>query len=169
MAGVVFDVAQNAQVARWLEQGMDKAAKRALLATSARLVAHIQTEVIPNLKPQPVDKGLYRAAWRFKRTPEGAEIYNTAPYASHIEYGVRAKNIKVGRLMINALAAWVKRKGIASGKETRGVAFAIAMDMKKRGIFQGGKGFRVIEKALTRVREFVDQAVADEVRRQFRE
>ena len=172
--GAKFDVSQAPEVARWLEKGFEKAGERAMVATAARLVAHIQNEIIPNLEPPPVDRGLYRAGWRHKAVKGGAEVYNSTPHAPFIEHGVRAENVKVGRRMIDALAAWVLRKGIA-GKgrgakaEARQIAWAIAMKMKERGIFARGKGFRVLEKAVAHVGRFLDEEFKREVAREFRE
>lgn len=64
MSGVKFDIHEHPKVKQWLDKGFEKAAERAMLATAVKLVAHIQTEIIPNLKPQPVDRGMYKAAWR---------------------------------------------------------------------------------------------------------
>lgn len=172
--GAKFDISQAPEVARWLEKGFEKAGERAMVATAARLVNHIQTEIIPNLEPQPVDRGLYRAAWRHKAVRGGAEVYNTAPNAPFIEDGVRAENVKLGRRMIDALAAWVVRKGIvAKGKaakaEARQVAWAITSKMRERGIFNGGKGFKVLDKAVAHVGRFLDEEFKREVKREFRE
>jgi len=169
MAGVVFDISQSPEVARWLNQGLDHAVKRAMVATAARLVNHIQTEVIPNAQPQPVDRGLYKASWKFGKTDDGAEVWNSASYAAIIEYGARAAKIKPGRLMIDALTAWVRRKGIAQNTvEARQIAFAIAFSMKKKGIFNGGKGLRILEKSLGRLHEFLSKEFAVEHKREFK-
>lgn len=169
MSGVKFDIHEHPKVKQWLDKGFEKAAERAMLATAVKLVAHIQTEIIPNLKPQPVDRGMYKAAWRYKKIKGGAEVYNTAPHAPLIEYGVRAANVKPGRAMIDALAAWVKRKGISKDKaEARQIAFAIALSMKKKGIFDGGKGLRVLEKAVKKLGDFLNTEFRAEVAREFK-
>ncbi len=140
-----------------------------------RVLQHITTVVIPAEPRQPVDRGAYRAAWKVKKEPDGATITNTLPYAAVIEYGARAENIKIGRAMIDALAAWVLRKGLvgkggrgkaakaSAQKEAVGMAWAIAKKMKKRGIYNGGKGLRVLEKAMT----IVKTAFADELKREI--
>lgn len=134
-----------------------KAAGLALYSAAIRGVGVIQTQIIPSIVPKPVDRGLYRAGWRavpilgVGGDVAGAEIFNVEPHAPWIEGGVRASNVKVGRAMIDALTEWVKRKGLAGrGKRykgdaaARGIAFAIALKMKKQGIFRGGQGMHVL-------------------------
>jgi hypothetical protein len=155
------------------------AASRGLLAAAHRTVAHIVGSIIPSLPHPPVDRDIYRAAWRAKKDGDGAVVENLAPHAGFIEYGVRAGSVKQGRAMIDALTEWVKRKGIggrtvtsaggktrhvkASDAEARGIAWAIAKSMQKRGIF-GPKGLRVLEKAGKMIPTFIDQEVAREMK-----
>jgi len=156
------------------------AASRGLLAAAHRVVHHIVAEVIPRagLYP-PVDRGIYRAAWRARKDGTGAVVENRAPYAAIIEYGARPQNIRIGRKMIDALAAWVRRKGIggktvtsASGSrrlvratesEARSIAWAIAKSMQRRGIF-GTRGLRVLEQAGRQIPRFIREEVAREMR-----
>lgn len=180
MPTVKFDISQSEEIARHLEMSIEKVGKRALLAVAMRVVQRITTEIIPALRPQPVDRGAYRAGWRAKRIPEGAEVVNTVLQALFIEDGVRGENVKIGRKMIDALAAWVRRKGIGAkadknGKmrkpspdEARAIAWAIAVEMKKKGIFQGGAGFKVLEKALKIVEHAFAQELKTEIEREYR-
>lgn len=179
-----FDISEADEMARELGFSIDKAAKRAVLSLALRIVQHITTYVIPREDPQPVDRGAFRAGWRAKKEPDGATVKNTLPYASVIEYGARAENIKVGKKMIDALAAWVLRKGIGISRtpartkmtrkqikesqqnEARKVAWAIAMGMLKKGIFNRGDergGLRVLEKGL----KIAKHAFADELKREL--
>ncbi len=123
---------------------------RGLLSAAHRGVQAITTRIIPSRTPQPVDRGIYRAGWRAGALFDGAFIENLEPSAVFIEEGVRGSNVKIGRAMIQVLAAWVQRKGIASADEAMGVAFAIAKSMQRRGIFRGGEGLGVL-------RELVDK------------
>lgn len=152
---------------QWVERAVARKKAHLLNAMEAagrRTVVHLQTEVIAQAQPHPpVDRGLFRAGWHLHRHARGIVIYNITPgnYGPIIDRGARAANIKVGRKMIDALAGWAKRKGLnpdgpgerLRGKRRpgveayRGVAWAIAMRMKKRGIFNGGKGLRILEKA----------------------
>jgi len=141
------------------------AAKRGLLSAAIKTVNHIQTEVIPREPRIPVDRGIYRAGWRAVAIPEGAMVINSVPHAVLIEYGVRAANVKAGRKMIEALTAWVKRKGLAKGANAASVAWAIAMSMKKKGIFDGGKGLHILGKASKKIPQFIDEEIRREIAR----
>ena len=184
MPTIKFDISQADEVARHLGLSIDKAAKRAVLSLAVRIVQHITTYIIPRESPQPVDRGAFRAGWRAKKEPDGASVKNTLPYAGVIEYGARAENIKIGRKMIDALTAWVIRKGIGLSRnvasrrvnraqmqfylqwQARRVAWGIAMSMLKKGIFNrqdARGGLRVLEKAL----KIAEHAFADELRREI--
>lgn len=152
-----------------------KAASNGLLAAAHRAVEYIVSDVIPGMPNPPVDRGIYRAGWRAKRNGTGAVVENNTPQAPIIEGGARAKNIKIGRAMIEALAAWVRRKGIggrtvtsrngnkrfvkASKTEATQIAWAIAMNMKKTGIFNRGRGLGVMKKASARFPAFIQEEV----------
>lgn len=156
------------QLAPFLGEHVEAAAKRALVGAANRIVQIIVTEIIPAEPRQPVDRSLYRAGWRAKPTGEGAEIENTLPYASIIEYGARAENIKVGKPMIDALEEWVTRKRLdLKGRTARELAWAIAMAMQKKGIYNGGKGLRILEKALERLPDVLAEEFAHELEREF--
>jgi hypothetical protein len=168
MTAVKFDDPE--EFGKWLGKKMERVAQKAVLAVAHRVVNKITTQVIPAESPQPVDRGAYRAAWRARKADGGAMISNTMPYASVIEYGARAENVKIGRAMIDALAAWVKRKGLvgkgSSKAEARSLAWAIATTMKKKGIFnRGSKGLRILEKALKGVEKLFGEELAREIRR----
>lgn len=158
-----FDIKQASALKKFLDTKTEKAMLEAVQAAGLRVVEDIQTTLIPGAKPPPVDRGRYRAGWRMRPKKWGAEIANTVPHAVFIEDGVRAKNVKPGRKMIDALTAWVKRKGIVSGRgkgaalEARGVAFAIARSMKKKGIFNRGKGFGILRRALLPVQGYIQR------------
>lgn len=177
MATKKFKISQADEVGKYLEDSIDKIARRALFGVANRVVARITTVIIPKEPRQPVDRGAYRAAWKAKKDPDGAIVSNSMPYSSIIEHGARAENIKIGRAMIKALAAWVLRKGIvAKGKGREGkakaaldaekVAWAIAKKMKKRGIF-GERGLRVLEKAMAFVANDFAEEIAREIAREY--
>jgi hypothetical protein len=168
---------------RALQGEMRAAALRGLYSAAIRLKEHIVTDVIPSEDQIPVDRGIYRAGWKVTRLPDGAMVSNSVPYAVLIEEGVRASNIKIGRKMIDAIAEWVRRKGIfdtqtKSGKrkkptkdEARQIAWAIAMKMKGTankegtGIFNGGRGLRILEKANRMVPKYIDDEVNRELKK----
>jgi hypothetical protein len=151
----------------WLDKTMHDAAKAAMLSTALRIVQIITTEIIPAEPRPPVDRGAFRAGWKAKAIEGGAEITNTMPYASIIEYGAKAENIKIGRKMIEALTEWVRRKGLAGpepGDASR-IAWAIAQSMAKRGIFNEGQGLHVLDKAMKNAQKIIDEEYARELKR----
>jgi hypothetical protein len=144
------------------------AAVKGLYSAAVRTVSHIQTVVIPREPRVPVDRGIYRAGWRAEKLPDGAMVINTVPYASIIELGARAGNIKPGRKMIDALTEWVRRKGLAKKGgtlEARQIAWAIARHMQKHGIFNEGKGLRILEKAVVQIPQFIDEEIRREIQK----
>jgi hypothetical protein len=169
---------------KWLTQVNDRAKAatlRGLNAAALRTVAHIQNSIIPSLKPVPVARGIYRAGWHVEKLPNGAHVVNTVAQAMFIEHGVRAENVKISRPMIEALAAWVRMKGIggkvvtgkggrmvvkrATQDEATAIAWAIAKTMQKKGIF--GDGFKVLEQAAKMIPGFIQQEVQRELKREF--
>ncbi len=164
---------------RWSASKPHCAAERAILASALAVVAKIVNVVIPAEPRQPVDRGAFRAGWRAKAVSKGAQITNTMPYSEVIEYGARAENIKIGRKMIEALAEWVLRKGlvgkgkgkagkIAAKAAAIGMAWAIAQSMKKKGIFNGGTGLRVLEKGLKGIEEIFARELKTEIGREYK-
>lgn len=178
--------------ARGLSGELRDAAERGLLSAAIRLQGHIITVVIPAEESVPVDRGVYRAGWRTKKIPKGAFVFNATPIAPLIEFGVRGDKVKIGRKLIDALTEWIKRKGIggthskAAKKEyrqtsmqqpawakplptpdenARAIAWAIAQSLKKNGIFDKGKGLRILEKANRMVSKFVLEEVEAELKK----
>lgn len=174
---VVFEIKDVPGFERWLRRQLKKGARAGALSTAMRMINVITTEIIPAESPPPVFEGFYRAGWRSEPTEDGALVVNTVPYASVIEDGARAENIKVGRAMIEALTRWVIKKGLA-GKATTAkkkaeqltqatqIAWAIAMAMKQRGIFnRGSKGLKIGWKGIQKAKKFVDEEMSREVER----
>jgi hypothetical protein len=157
---------QAAQKTDELNERWRKAAVRGLQSAAARGLQDIVTRIIPSRTPQPVDRGIYRAGWRFFPAPDGAVLECFEPHAILIEDGVRPQNVKIGKKMIAALTEWVKRKGIVSGEEAEGVAWAIAKAMQKRGIF-GKQGMGVLRELVDKhLPGYVEEEVAREVERE---
>lgn len=181
-----FKVGEEGKLAAYLDAGLEKAAMRALYATALRLVQRIVTVLIPREPRPPVDRGAFRAAWRARKEADGASVYNSMPYAAAIEGGVRAENVKIGKAMIDALTKWVLRKGLVKvgappakgGKaaarrvanaEARQVAWAIAMAMKKRGIFKPeSNGLRLLDNAMLQAPKFFEEELQREIARAFK-
>ena len=167
------DIAEIPAWIKKLEGRLHEAALRGLLAAALRTKAHIITSVIPQEPRVPVDRGIYRAGWQVQKLNNGAYIYNPTPHASIIEDGARAENIKIGAAMIQALIAWVKRKGLTTSKkgtsawagEAESIAWAIAKNMQKNGIFNKGHGLGIMRKARTAIPRFITEEVTRELKR----
>lgn len=173
-----FDIRQLPDLGNAIGAQVQNAYRRGVYSAATRLLSHIKSTVIPNTPAEvpgahlPVDRGLYRMAWAVTHTALSSDVYNPLPYAPIIEWGARAENIKIGRRMIDEIAAWAQRKGIVQvepGEDpaaaARSAAWAIAQSMKKRGIFGGGRGLRVMERALGKVQQFVQEEVSRELGR----
>jgi hypothetical protein len=142
---------------------LQAAGRRGLVSAAARGVQEIITRIIPSRSPEPVDRGVYKAGWRFYPDREGAVIENLESVAALIEDGVRAENVKIGRAMILALAEWAVRKGLAEKDEAESVAWAIAKKMKMRGIF-GREGMGILRELVdTRLDKLIQEEVVREI------
>lgn len=178
---VSFRIDQGDEFARWLKEGLATAAHAGVTSAAVRTLSHITNELLPAANPQPVDTGAYRAGWRVEVTEAGADVVNTLPYAAIIEFGARPENVKVGKAMILALKLWVLRKGFfgldSKGKkkadtdgQAESTAWAIAVAMKKRGIFNRGedKGLRIGEKAEAYAKGIIGEEIRGEIARRVR-
>jgi hypothetical protein len=153
-----------------LEGELHRAALKGVRSAGQRLVSHIQTEVIPAEARVPVDRGIYKAAWRSTPDPNGCTVHNDSPHAGFIEDGVRGKNVKIGRKLIDALVDWVQRKGLtrdvsrnSKTAAARQIAWGIAKSMQQRGIFNEGSGLKILEKGRRRVVSFIEDEVRAEI------
>lgn len=153
-----------------LNKEMVKASIRGLLKAGQRTKTAIILLIIPARVPKPVDRGVYRAGWKVEPLVNGCLVLNNEPHAAFIEHGVRAENVKVGRAMIDALTEWVERHGLVDPDEdvtARSIAWAIAMSMKRRGIFNhyaGKNGLFILGEA---VRDYVPRYISEEVSREL--
>jgi|TARA_Y100000034_G_C6876919_1_gene401210 hypothetical protein len=149
-----------------VSKAIREGAKKGLYSAALRMVSIIQTRIIPQTTPKPIDRGIYRAGWVAGQDNDGSAYYeNTVPHAAMIEHGVRASNVRIGTAMIDSLTEWVQRKGIASGPTARKVAWAIALNVARgKGIF-GPDGLQIMGKANKQLAKVVEQEVAREVDR----
>jgi hypothetical protein len=153
-----------------LEGELHRAALKGVRSAGQRLVSHIQTDVIPAESRVPVDRGIYKAAWRSTNEPNGCDVHNDSPHAGFIEDGVRGANVKIGRKLIDALVDWVQRKGLvrdvsrnSKTAAARQIAWGIAKSMQKNGIFNSGAGLKILEKGRRQVARFIDEEVRREI------
>ncbi len=192
MANYVLQLADAAVHFRKLNQDMLAVAERGLLSAAMKGVAVIKSEIVPSRSPQPVDRGVFRAGWKYRVIPGGAEIFNDEAHTPMVEGGVRASNVKASRALVEALLEWTMRKGIVgrldsavvkkakSGHATSQlvvnvhksrhmeVVWAIINRMKKRGIHNRdgvpGQGIlrELIEKRMSGI---MDEEITRELKR----
>ena len=177
---IKIDIKDSDVLIKRLGERFEKAKQAGIYSAANRLLQHIVTVVVPGEKPPPTDQGLYNASWEIEQIRNGAILFNTAPHAAVIEHGARAENIKVGRKMIDALAEWVVRKGLlGKGKgsiqtrsqeqEAQSTAWAIAQNMRKRGIFnRDAEGLHIAEKASKKAPQFVIEEIKAELEEALR-
>jgi hypothetical protein len=174
-----WTLAQAGLMIDTIEKDVRRAAMAGLVSAGYRLVEHIVADVMPSFGHPPIDRSAYRAGWRVRKGPGYVVVENLTLQAAFIEHGVRPGNVKIGRKMIKALTAWVKRKGLggrmvkgkdgrarhvkASSKEAEGIAWAIAKSFQKTGIF-GPKGFQVLKKASRQAPRFMREEVQAKLR-----
>lgn len=164
----VIDLSDTDAYFRTLSVRLHNAGKRGLLAAANRAKNLIVTRIIPARSPQPVDRGIFKAGWQAVPTVYGADLYNAETHAAFIEFGVRADKIKIGAAMLAALAEWAERKGMVAKGKGIGVAWAIAMRMKKRGIFNGGTGFNILGEVVDKyLPAIIKEEVAREIEREL--
>lgn len=167
MASTVMDMKQAAgYFGDKLPKEIQQAVQRGLLSAAMRMLQDITLRIIPARSPEPVNRGIYRQGWTAYSeggTQPYAVVENTTPHAAFIEYGVR--NVKPGEKMVSALTEWVIRKNIASGKEAKRAAYAIAKSLHTNGIFNRGRGLRILEEAMTRAPQYIDEEVSREIGR----
>ena len=151
-----------------IQNNLKTSAVRGVRSAAIRLMNEITLRIVPNIVPEPIDRGLYRSGWKTQSIPNGAIIYNTEEHSAFIEHGVEANNVKISRLMIEALQGWLIRKGFSSKKDSLNNAFGLAVNLKKSGIFNRGKGFHPLQLALDKyAQEFIGEEITNEIAKQF--
>lgn len=94
-------------IGRRLPPVMHTALVDAAMQIRARVEVEIAATTVRGQSRQPVDVGVYAAGWRAQRTPTGAVVGNAVPHAVWIEIGRRP-----GPVSVEAIAQWVRRKGL---------------------------------------------------------
>ena len=93
------------------------------------------------------------------------EIWYRAFYAGSIEYG---RDPAEEMPPVDAIERWVKRKGIAKGKDARSTAFAIARSIQKNGTRPHPFLRPAKNEANVRKNEIIQKAVKKELKRHKR-
>jgi hypothetical protein len=174
---ITFDIKQYVELTQYLQQNVSSALNRGIGSAAFRVLQDIVVTVqgMPE-RERPFNQGAYLAGWHVEPTAVGADVVNDAPHAPHIEWGVRADHVKIGRKMIDALAEWAVRKGLlgkgpgsiqerSAGDDAQSLAWAIAKNMQKVGIFNrnGREGLRIAEDAARRSPALIIEEVRAEI------
>lgn len=141
MANVEVPLDKAGALFRRYAQKMPSTIRKGLLSASlqAKPIMVKQTDMAPPASPKgsrgAVNTGNYRQAW--KSAPgtqggtQGMRVSNSAPYAGVIEYG-RRRGAKMPP--IDPIARWAQRKLGLPYPKAKGIAFAIAKAISKRGL-----------------------------------
>ena len=141
---------------------------RAVRVTVKLHAPRLAQEEIASSKPYaPVDRGVYKRSFHAEDIDDGCAFYNDAPYAGVLELGRRPGKMPP----VAILAEWVIRKGLVGKRKAgkagasqlaaaRGIAFAIAAAMKKRGWPTAPRlPFGIIGRTVKRLGPLVAEAV----------
>jgi len=173
MADVTIDLSEAPAYFQAMKGKLQKAAKRGLVSAAYRGLMEITTRIVPSRSPVPVDRGLFRAGWKVDphEPADGATLYNDEPHAVFIEFGVRGENVKIGTAMLQALAEWAMRKGLADDEDDAvEVAWAVAKAAQSRGFFnqRSGGGMQILKQLVDEdLPRIIDEEVGREVRKEI--
>lgn len=130
-----------------VEKGMTSAALRARVI----MVEEAQAKRVMNT-------GYYVRAWKASKLPATytVRVYNDSPYAAVVEKGRRA-----GARMppVEPIARWAQRKFKLPYKIAKGIGFAIARNIQKRGI----PGRNVLEDAKPKLQKMMTEEIEREI------
>lgn len=145
------------------------AARRGALRGALRAVVTLQkaTGQAPPANPGmrgvggAVNTAHYKRSWKAEQLPDGARVYNSAPYASVIEEGRRANSAFPP---LKEIERWAQRRLGLSAKEAKAAAYPIARAIAKRGLLARkvmGNAQAEVEKGfLEEVRKELDRELA---------
>lgn len=155
---------QFAQYMATLGSRFHAAAVKGMRRAALRTQQHVQkrTGQVPPANPQQVgtggavNTGMYKRAWKYSPTPDGAVVFNAMPYAGVIEYGRRGNSAMPP---LKAIEDWARRRLGLSQKEAKRAAFPIAKAIAKRGL----QGRYVLTGAELDIQRFVQEEVQAEL------
>ncbi len=145
------------------------AAKRGALRGALRAVSTLQRAVGQAPPANPAQKGVggalntghYKRSWKAEQLPDGARVYNTAPYAGVIEHGRREGSAFPP---LKEIERWAQRRLGLNPKEAKAAAFPIARAIAKRGLLarkvMGNAQAQVEKDFLEEVRKELDRELA---------
>lgn len=120
----------------------------ASLAAARRMVPYLANQADSR---KITDRGIYKAGFKARRRPNGAENVNDAPHAGIIELGARPH--KVSAAGIKAIARWAVRKLGLKREEAQSAAWGIAKKLEA----EGQEPQYVVRDSLPQARAYFDQ------------
>jgi hypothetical protein len=144
------------------------AARRGALRGGLRGLATVQraTSNAPPANPGAlgvggaVNTGYYKRAWKLDALPDGARLYNQAPYAGVIEHGRRPNSAFPP---LQAIEDWARRRLGLSKAEAKRAAYPIAKAIAKRGL----QGRKVLTSSLPDITKFFTIEVEKELNKEL--
>ena len=146
-----------------------EAAKRAALVTAYRAQAATIRATGQASPANPsglgtggaVNTGHYKRSWKVEALPDGARLYNDAPYAAVIEYGRRPG---ARHPPLAAIRDWAMRRLGLSQEQAQRAAFPIARAIAKRGLLPR----QVLTQQLPAITEWLREAVETELAKELK-
>jgi hypothetical protein len=139
------------------------AAKRGALRGALRAVSTLQraTSMATPANPKQIGVGgavntaHYKRSWKAEQLPDGARVYNSAPYAGVIEHGRRAGSFPP----LREIERWAQRRMGLNPKEAKAAAFPIARAIARRGL--------LARKVMGNAQAEIEQGFLEEVRKEL--
>jgi len=165
MATLTFDLREYGPfLARLGERRLMEGARRGALSAALRSVALMQRLTDRAAPANPggtgtggaVNSGHFRRAWNASALPDGAELFNDAPYAGVIEGGRRPGTRFPP---VEAIARWVQRRLGLSESDAKAAAYVIARAISKRGL----RGRKILDGSLSEIRAYVHEEILREL------
>lgn len=196
MATRVLTAREYIEYHRKLARNFRPAALRGVMSGAARCIPYLvqQTRLAPPANPSGVGKGGavntgdFIRRWQAQQTPYGARLFNDHPAANVIEKGRAAgakpppvapitawvmrkipgyKPAKFGKRIVHPLGPREFKKIASKYNAARGLAFAIAKAIGRRGLI--GRRILTSPQAKFKILQFVRAETIRELRRAIRE
>lgn len=168
MATLRFDLRNYPRYLELAGPRLVQAGKRAILSAALRAVALMQrrTDLAPPANPAgigsggAVNTGHFRRAWKATPAPDGAYLFNDAPYAGVVEFGRRAGSRMPPR---DVIAHWAQRRLGMSRQDAMAAAWVIGRAIARRGLVPR----RILNGSLDELRKLVANEIELEIEKEL--
>ena len=145
-----------------LKMSLPRMPKKVIEESSVDAIRLLQDRIRSGRPYPPIDRGRYLRGWRIHRLGRFQwSLINVAKHAIYVEGGRRRG---ARRPPISAIQPWVQRKFGLNKKAAKGVAFAIANKIHRRGIRAKPFGRRAIPEIKRIFRRHLERANATWIR-----